>query len=154
MSRAAPPSTPCVLFGGTLDGYGYGILPEPVHGSRLAHRAALAAKLGRPVEGHALHHCDTPPCIEPAHLYEGSPQDNADDRVERGRARGGRYDQTRCKWGHALTPENVQWTTRPGTRPDRPVVAVRRCLECRRRQNREQAARRLAARHANRRTPA
>jgi hypothetical protein len=141
---------PCVLYEGTTNGGGYGILPQPVHGSRLAHRAALAEKLGRPVEGHALHHCDTPACVAPRHLYEGSPQDNADDAVARGRARGGRWDQEECKWGHALTPDNVQYATRKGTRPDRPTTTMRRCLECRRRQHREQAARRKAARNLRR----
>jgi len=100
---------PCILYEGTTNADGYGILPKPVNGSRLAHRAVLAEKLGRPVEGHALHHCDTPPCIAPRHLYEGSPQDNADDARERGRSRGGRWDQTHCAYGHELTPENTRW---------------------------------------------
>lgn len=31
------------------------------------------------------HHCDNPPCCNPAHLYHGTTQDNVDDRMQRGR---------------------------------------------------------------------
>jgi hypothetical protein len=32
----------------------------------------------------ACHHCDNPPCVNPDHLYWGSPGSNADDRTKRG----------------------------------------------------------------------
>lgn len=53
-----------------------------------AHRAALEAALGRPLVagGMACHHCDNPPCCNPAHLYEGNAQTNSDDMHARGRA--------------------------------------------------------------------
>ena len=38
----------------------------------------------------ALHHCDNPWCVEPSHLYAGSPAQNMADKVARGRARGNR----------------------------------------------------------------
>lgn len=58
---------------------------------RKQYRAApFALKLdGRPVpEGmYGLHHCDNPECTRPDHLYPGTPQQNVDDMISRGRAR-------------------------------------------------------------------
>lgn len=34
------------------------------------------------------HTCDNPACVNPAHLYNGSAQENANDKIERGRMRG------------------------------------------------------------------
>lgn len=136
--------TPCLLYEGTLNKNGYGILPKPVHGSRLAHRAALAEKLGRPVDGMARHTCDNPPCVNPEHLLEGTQLDNMRDMVERGRAVGGRKFATHCKWGHEYTPEN----TRIVRNASRGNINERRCLTCQKRYHTEQAARRKAQRHA------
>lgn len=138
-------NTPCVEFEGAKNKNGYGVLPKAVHGSRLAHRAMLAEKLGRPVVGVSRHSCDNPPCINPEHLAEGTHADNVDDKVSRGRQRGGRYNQSRCKWGHELTPDNVRLKRHRTTLG---VFMERVCRTCTKRRNIEQAARRKAARHA------
>lgn len=67
--------TPCVEWGGARNAQGYGVMPKAVHGSRLAHRAALAEKLGRAVQGVSRHTCDNPPCVNPDHLIEGTQSD-------------------------------------------------------------------------------
>jgi HNH endonuclease len=55
-----------------------------------AQRVAWALAHGRPPAEHVLHHCDNPPCCNPAHLYEGTQVDNSRDAVERGRTTRGR----------------------------------------------------------------
>jgi DNA-binding CsgD family transcriptional regulator len=66
-----------------------------------AHRAAwrLANDSGIPEHLHVLHRCDNPPCCNPAHLYLGTPAQNAKDSVERGKRRQGR---------RAVTPDTVR----------------------------------------------
>ncbi len=95
-----------------------------------AHRFALQLALGRPLgEGmEACHTCDNPPCCNPAHLFEGTHQDNVDDRNVKGRtaqgdhvpperrARGDRHPARRIAgWGqgerngrHRLTEDDVR----------------------------------------------
>jgi len=34
---------------------------------------------------HVLHRCDKPHCINPEHLFLGTPADNSDDKVAKGR---------------------------------------------------------------------
>lgn len=75
----------------TTGGYGLFML-----GGRMmrAHRAVLELKLGRPITLglFAIHSCDYPSCIDPEHLREGTPKDNAQDMQRRGRARHPRGD--------------------------------------------------------------
>lgn len=87
-----PERGPCWEWRGSFLKHGYGRWAYRVGGQRThmgAHRfSALIA--GIITDGaHALHHCDNPPCCNPAHLYAGSNLKNIEDRVQRGRqARG------------------------------------------------------------------
>lgn len=103
---------PCIEYESPRNKAGYGILPKPVHGSRLAARAALAEKLGRPVQGDTRHTCDNPPCINPEHLLEGTRADNVRDMIERGRNRE-RSAHTHCTHGHEYTPDNTRLKPNP-----------------------------------------
>src|SRR5271170_5361706 len=56
-----------------------------------AHRAAFEDANG---DGSAsgltiCHHCDNPSCINPEHLFGGTPKDNVHDAIKKGRFRGG-----------------------------------------------------------------
>ena len=67
----------------------YGMLSFLGNTTRYAHRAAWEFSNGKIPKGkHVLHTCDNPPCVNPAHLYIGTPQDNMDDRTERGKSIG------------------------------------------------------------------
>lgn len=69
-------------MGGRLAG-GYGRVMLARKG-KLTHRIAYILTHGEP-QNDVLHHCDNPPCVNPAHLYDGTDKDNARDRVVRDR---------------------------------------------------------------------
>ena len=74
---------------------GYGVF-HPRKGETVgANRHALSLKLGRPIQpGHfACHTCDNPSCVNPSHLYEGTPNDNVQDAVTRDRHKRGTRDR-------------------------------------------------------------
>lgn len=78
-----PLTTPCWVWGGTLNHGGYGRFR--FQGKRvMAHRAAYMVHNGDIPDGLLIRHrCDNPPCINPQHLVTGTDQDNFNDRVSR-----------------------------------------------------------------------
>lgn len=72
------------------------------------HRKMLELKLGRPLlpKAQACHECDTPPCCNPDHLWEGNNSKNMKDAGAKGRH--SRSKRTQCPHGHQFTPENTK----------------------------------------------
>lgn len=94
----------------------------------VAHRWLLGALRGRPLQWPAevaCHHCDNPPCCNPAHLYVGTHSQNTVDAIDRsGHPAAARKAQTHCKRGHEFTPENTHYFG--------PTKSSRYCRTCKR----------------------
>lgn len=77
----------CWLWEGSTTPDGYGTISvggRPVY----THRLAWAIVHGPiPVGQSVLHRCDTPGCVNPAHLFLGTQRDNMRDAVQKGRLR-------------------------------------------------------------------
>lgn len=88
MAMTVPvPESGCWIFTGAWDGGGYGMV-STTHGQApaKAHRVIYEAEVGPIPEGmHVCHRCDTPPCVNPAHLFAGTVSDNLRDASAKGR---------------------------------------------------------------------
>ena len=124
---------PCNLIWTNLDKNGYATTG---HNHLKRHRLVLAEKLGRPIrEGfECCHYCDTPNCIEPEHLYEGTHSQNMQEAFDKGRKQSGwaihNLAKDYCPKGHPYEGDNLYVSN-----------GKRYCRECKRE---EQRARRKA----------
>lgn len=79
------PSSGCWLWTAQVDKYGYGRISIN-NESTLAHRVSYQIHRGQiPKKAHVLHHCDTPPCVNPSCLFLGDAAINQADKVDKGR---------------------------------------------------------------------
>lgn len=105
----------CWLWKGHRTYRGYGVLG--VGGRKWVATRLVMAVTGKVPTPHDIvcHHCDNPPCCNPAHLYLGDAASNGRDRVERNRQPDRRGQKNpRCK----LTPTQVR-EIRASTTPAR-----------------------------------
>lgn len=78
----------CWLWNGPVWANGYGVIGRGGRdgGTFGAHRAAWEVTNGPIPPGmNVCHRCDTPPCINPAHLFLGTTADNIADKTAKGR---------------------------------------------------------------------
>ena len=98
------PTTPCDEWEGTLvKGYGRIV----VGGKKLvAHRFVMMQEVGHLTRWQLVcHRCDNSKCVRLDHLFIGTPKDNMQDKVAKGRSN--EQLKTHCPKGHEYTEENT-----------------------------------------------
>lgn len=87
-SRTIETSGGCWEWLGSKTPGGYGRITRRYQRQEYKYAHRLMFALTRhPPNLWVLHACDNPSCINPEHLFEGTPQDNAQDRETKGRGR-------------------------------------------------------------------
>jgi hypothetical protein len=106
-----------------------------------AGRMAWVLTYGKPFPAgrFACHRCDNPGCVNPAHIFPGTPLDNMRDMVAKGRHRS--PQRTHCRNGHAYPVPDDGKRRRSGAR----------CIICYRAIVSRRAAKKLAERAEARR---
>lgn len=74
----------CWFWTGHIGRGGYGMYPIKRF-NIVASRVAWTLSTGSVPKYDICHHCDTPRCVRPDHLFEGAEQENCDDMVRKGR---------------------------------------------------------------------
>lgn len=90
MARTVKHENGCWIWTGAVDHRGYGTIASGIPGRPVkAHRVSYRHHHGAIKDGLGVcHHCDTPRCVNPAHLYAGTQKQNMHDAIERGRFKG------------------------------------------------------------------
>lgn len=94
----------CWIWKLSKDKNGYGIFRGMIGKIEFtkAHRYSYALHTGDMLIGmQALHSCDNPSCVNPAHLSSGTNADNMRDKIQKGRARAPKGEKN----GHAILTE-------------------------------------------------
>lgn len=87
----------CLIWMGSKDKNGYGLfaLMAPVKRTVRLHRLVYELRVGPIPRGRFVcHRCDNPSCIEPKHLFAGTPKQNTQDMLTKGRRIKSRRDAT------------------------------------------------------------
>lgn len=139
-------SDECWLWTACVNGGGYGVFsawgerPKMV----LAHRFSYFLATGT-VPTVCRHTCDNPPCVNPAHLLDGTHKDNVFDKVRRGRINHRNTNKTHCPKGHPYDTENTGHSQGPISVVTGQHRLGRYCLTCKHEHNKRERNQRASA---------
>ncbi len=100
VDRSGGPDS-CWIWMGAKNSRGYGYFVPQGRINIGAHRIAFRIQHGRDPFPNACHACDTPSCVNPDHLFEGTSRQNSEDMVRKGRS------ATGDRAGARLYPERM-----------------------------------------------
>ena len=103
LEDGSPDFEKCMIWIGARDTWSYGLFGDSTY-ERRAHRFIYTCFYNEDISTLLVcHNCDTPPCVNPYHLFLGTNADNVKDRDQKGRNVKGQQ-----VWTNILTPQNIE----------------------------------------------